>query len=325
MITKPGYQQGLTLVETLVTLALSCALLGLLGHGYFSLKQTLRITSELATLRESGRHALDTLSHDLKRAGYYAEARTNPGPLIIAGLGSSQQRCSRHSEWGTTLQEPVFALDDTNRRGNADYQPCISNGDYLRGDIITLRFAGPVGTDAWRSSDNDKRPYLVAALQTPGVVAGAEVAKTRDAVSPPPQVYEVVAHAYYLTAALGEAHDCAAGNVPALARKTLDDNGLPRAEELVQGIEHLEIQLGLDSDADGAVDRYVDPGADVAWEQVRAARIWVLARALCPEAGYRDTHRYPLGNQIWQPNDAYRRELLVTTVALRGLSGVSTQ
>jgi type IV pilus assembly protein PilW len=110
--------------------------------------------------------------------------------------------------------------------------------------------------------------------------------------------------------------------VPALYRLGLV-NGALRSEEIARGVEQFQVRYGLDSDDDGSVDEYVDapPASDaVRWDQVIAARIWLLLRADCPETGYTNTNTYRMGNLVYPAAglpDGYRRTLFTTTVALR--------
>jgi hypothetical protein len=53
------------------------------------------------------------------------------------------------------------------------------------------------------------------------------------------------------------------------------------------------------------------------WDQVIAARIWLLVRAECPETGYTNNTPYSMGNVNYTPADGYRRQLFTSTVRLR--------
>jgi len=139
----------------------------------------------------------------------------------------------------------------------------------------------------------------------------------------------LVAHAYYVAAPISTS----CGTVPVFARKALDSNGTPRKESLVNGVEQLQFQYGVDTAitsanpvGDGSVNQYLDanqiqappcvPGV-ACWNQVRTVRFWALVRANCPESGYTDTATYQLGDIPYTPNDRYRRTLYSSTVALR--------
>lgn len=88
-----------------------------------------------------------------------------------------------------------------------------------------------------------------------------------------------------------------------------------RAEELVKGVEDMQILYGenTDADADGTPDRFFAAASVTDWGNVTAIRVWVLLR------GFRDNRaeveqRYPAldGTMITAPDKRLRRTLLLT-------------
>jgi len=105
------------------------------------------------------------------------------------------------------------------------------------------------------------------------------------------------------------------GGEPALYRKVTGR----RAEELVEGVEDMQILYGenIDADADGTPDRFVAAAGVIDWDNVTAIRVWVLLR------GFRDNRaeaeqRYPAldGTTITAPDKRLRKPL-VLTIGLR--------
>ena len=47
--------------------------------------------------------------------------------------------------------------------------------------------------------------------------------------------------------------------IPSLRRKTLINGGVIEDQEMITGVENLQVQFGLDTNGDGTVERYVDP------------------------------------------------------------------
>ena len=86
---------------------------------------------------------------------------------------------------------------------------------------------------------------------------------------------------------------------------TADSPATP--EEIASGIEQLQVQYGVDTTGDLSVDQYLDADAintDTTtpnWDQVVAARIWVLTRSECPETGYTNTNTYTWGTSPTLP------------------------
>ena len=92
-----------------------------------------------------------------------------------------------------------------------------------------------------------------------------------------------------------------------------------------------------DTDADKRLDKYLDTnddgiisvaddaaGADLATpvpiEQIRAVKIWILARTGVPDKDFSDTSTYVLANQRVNPNDGNRRQLWTTMVKCRNMA-----
>lgn len=105
------------------------------------------------------------------------------------------------------------------------------------------------------------------------------------------------------------------GGEPALYRKA----SRGRTEELVEGVEDMQILYGenSDADADGTPDRFVAALGVTDWDQVTAVRVWVLLR------GFRDNmaeaeQRYPAldGTIVTAPDKRLRKSLLLT-ISLR--------
>lgn len=311
---------GLSLVEILISLVLASSLLIATGELYLRSKATMNTAQQLAELRENGRYALQTIAADIRRAGFLGEARPPTGPLLISDLPHLTD-CNKTTAWGQALQEPLIGLNDGLKDIQRDYRACIPTRDYLRGDVLTVRYGSPVENRPWHSATSAQTPYLFASLVQPRILLGEQVS-TALAREPETSVYALNAFAYHIAPAQESHEVCDGENYPALARRGLDHRGLPRREEITEGIENLQVKIGVDTDSDGSVDRYVEPH-DLQPDHIAlAVRIWVLARARCAEAGYLNGQRYELGDLIYVPNDHYRREMFSLTVALRGIHGV---
>jgi type IV pilus assembly protein PilW len=118
--------------------------------------------------------------------------------------------------------------------------------------------------------------------------------------------------------------------VPTLRRKSLAVlAGAPAVQdqEVAPGVENMQLQFGVDVDADNTVDRYVNPGDAVITpgvagyipgSRVITARIWLLVRSVSREPGLVDTRNYRAGDvDLGTPNDGFRRLLVSKTILLR--------
>lgn len=121
--------------------------------------------------------------------------------------------------------------------------------------------------------------------------------------------------------------DSPADGIPTLKRMTLGTAGFS-VEPLVEGIENVQVEYGIDSTTDvtstsfGTPDTYVSAPTAAQWPNVVAVRIHVLARNLETTTGHTDGKTYVLGGVSVGPlNDSYKRHVFSATVALTNLAG----
>ena len=120
-------------------------------------------------------------------------------------------------------------------------------------------------------------------------------------------------------------YSIAAGDgIPTLCRKFLTTSAtaiaLDSTECLVEGIENLQVEFGLDTNNpfDFVPDYYETEPTAAELETAVTARIYVLSRSINEVAGYTNDKSYNLGSiTVAAANDGYYRRVLQTTVMLR--------
>ncbi len=122
-------------------------------------------------------------------------------------------------------------------------------------------------------------------------------------------------------------------SLPSLRRLTLGPNEEFDDQEVIPGVENLQVQLGVDTDRDGDVDRYVDGNhplvdPDAAGfdpdGQVIAVRLWMLVATPADDRAWVDERSYPtpdadLGDLVAGSDDypsAFRRLQISKTIFL---------
>lgn len=149
---------------------------------------------------------------------------------------------------------------------------------------------------------------------------GDDLAETAD-------THRLIVSGYYVstTSTLSEPGK----TIPSLRVKTLVKGPRIEDQEVLPGVEDLQVQLGIDLDAAGAlgrgvIDRFVDPDDPLldrethAYVRVLAVRLWLRLRADEPEIGYTDTSTYQYADRHDPaPNDGYRRIVVTKTIVLR--------
>jgi type IV pilus assembly protein PilW len=119
-------------------------------------------------------------------------------------------------------------------------------------------------------------------------------------------------------------------DVPMLSRRALsydpDVDAMEfTTEDIVEGVEDLQLLFGYDSDSDGDVDTYEDLAAIEAggnWADVASVEVFMLVRSATGDAQYTDQKTYRLGDPndpVGPFNDNFRRLLSHTSVSLRNL------
>jgi hypothetical protein len=90
---------------------------------------------------------------------------------------------------------------------------------------------------------------------------------------------------------------------------------------MVEGVENLQLELGVDTDGDRVVNRYLGPAQITGHEGAVSARVHLLVRSVYTVAGLRESRTYRLGQrQVSVAGDGYLRRVFSTTVQLRNLT-----
>lgn len=314
--------QGMTLVELLVALTLGLLVIAGIGQIYTAAKRSYDIQTNMSHLQDAGRYAIDTLTRDIQRAGYWGltDMRTLIANNLNGGEPSPDGTCSSgDSTWGSMVRGRIFGLNDISGPNGSSYQ-CIGT-DWLQSDVLVVRYANPAQPNS--CSDTAQYTYIrtkpysysVSISVNPGCLS-SQAGTT---------VHRVVARAYYVQK--NSQARCNGTTIPSLAMEELTAGGLPIKRDLIVGVENLQFQFGVDTDTppDGSVNQYLnadqisnDFTITPNWNQVMSVRVWALVRSECPEAGYNNKAQYTLGdNPPFTMNDNYRRQLYSTTISLR--------
>jgi type IV pilus assembly protein PilW len=140
-------------------------------------------------------------------------------------------------------------------------------------------------------------------------------------------------HIYYVAN-----NDNSGDHIPTLKRaelRVLDDGTLGFVPvPLVEGIENMQLEYGVDTDGDRKPDLFTPtPGsangcaapacAATNWRNVMSVKLNLLARNTEPTPGYTDGHRYVLGhladgseNGVAAPGDHYKRHVFQSLVPM---------
>jgi hypothetical protein len=133
------------------------------------------------------------------------------------------------------------------------------------------------------------------------------------------EVHDFVVRTYYVARDSVGRRD-----MPALRVKSLTRSGTALAfdeDEVMTGIEDLQVQFGVSEDGRGRASHYVDPGSpELLAAQVVSVRVWLRVRADEAEPSFADTRTYRYADVQFTPAGAdrnFRRVLMSRTITLR--------
>jgi type IV pilus assembly protein PilW len=315
----PRAQAGMTLIELMVALAIGSFLMIGAMTVFMQSRTTFRVTQSVSRLQETARFAVDALEPEIRMAQYWG--LVSRGELVLnrraptdpAGIGPNT--CGNN--WTINLNQAVQGTNNSYNWACGGTAPVETNSDTLvvrraGDDLVTP--PNVANQIAIVSSRFNGTLFNVAA--TP---AGYDVAGGRA------QIHRLMVSGYYVRRAT-------AATQPQLRRKVLGTNGAITDEEVISGVEDMQVQFGVDLDPPGglnrgSVDRYVNPNdplidpTNVAYNptaEILAVRIWLRVRAELPENGFTDTANYVYADQNVGPfNDNFRRMLISKTIYLR--------
>lgn len=314
-------QRGMTLIEMMVAMLIGTILIGGAITVYIQSRSSYRTADSLARLQENLRFALDSLEPDIQLARYWGQMNL-PMKINTAGLSVS---CTGATDpvataFALQLTAPVQARDDT-------YDlDCAGTSPRADSDVLVLRHAGARIVVGQAGQLQVESNINSAQLFDDGVAPGLPDSEIRD----------VVVNAYYVGESTFDA------NLPALRRLTLVAGGAQgrlEDQEVIPGVENLQVQFGLDTTDNQRVDvdRYVDgdnplaaPGAG---NRIVAVRLWMMVRSETDESGqgFRDDRLYAPADANLAPiqpgvtdgyPDSFRRIAISKTVFLRNSGGV---
>lgn len=344
--TSPQLQRGLSLVEIMVALLISLFMLGGVVQVYFSNKTTYAFSTALGEVQDNARFALEILNTDIRMAGFWGCASLDPNdtenitnnlnidsadyseslhdfvgqPAIEAenndGLNNSDTFTIRGSKPGSaTIREPY----NTNTSANI----FIDAPTTLEDDDIVL-LSNCEGTDIFQISNiNDQGGGGKLALvhntgnptagtpgnYNPNNCGGGNAHCLSQTYGGDASIISLQTVTYSI--ALG-----ADGTMPALWRSENGNN-----EEMVEGVEQMQILFGVDSDDDGTPDQYMPPDpVNMDTSQIVAMRLMLLMVS-SDDFVLDDNQNYTFNSVNTTAEDRRLRQVFTSTIALRNRIG----
>lgn len=304
-------QQGLTLVEILVAIVVSLILIAGVIQIFVGTRQTYRFQDALARVQENGRFALETISRDVRLAGFVGcttliSVTPNPVPPLAVNYDRNTYIDDVPTGGAPATQRP--GTDSVTLRMLEPATMRLSVDMLNPGDVVTVpaNVQGVQAGDVVGVADcNNVDLFTVNAVAGAGPVTVTPNAPLRVAYVTGAELSRYREVSYYI--APGASGD------PALWRR---DSNEPVDLELVDGVEDLWVRYGEDQDNDGAPDAYLAAGAVVDWSRIRAVRLSLLLVSNEDNVtGGPQTVNFRGAALV--PADSRYRQVLTTTVGLR--------
>jgi type IV pilus assembly protein PilW len=310
--------RGFNLPELMIALAIGLTLLAAFLVVLQRCQASFAANESLARLQDGARHALSVLVPDIEHAGFYGFTGLAP-PIILGPLPAGAADCG--SDFAVSLGTPVQGSDNSFALGS-DARDCAptatAGGAHSGSDTLTLRHASQ-DTAAPRAG---RLQVYSQARASVGPLLLFGDGRAPGPLDPNHLVRDLEVRSYYIAN-----NSVDRPGWPALRAKALTEAGGAaqfRDEEILPGVEDLQVEFGVASTAAGTTRlRYVDPGGALAsGDRIVAVRLWLRVRSDVTEPGFKDESALSYANVIFTPTSVearQRRMLIERTVALRNL------
>lgn len=331
-------QQGFTIVELMVALALGLIIATALVYVFIANNLSYRVQTGLARAQEGGRFAVDFLARDIRMAGFNGSCLSRGDLLKL----KNTLNAGYASNFGTYVQ----GYDASAGSWSPALDAAISAHAPTTGsDILTLRLAGdgaPLTTpympttaaDLHVPAGNPFRQYDIAVICDGVNGAIFQITNANPATSgslvhntgtgSPGNATKDLDHKYAANAEvfrLSTRSYYVAPNTRGSTSLWMLTTPCPVGEscpvELVEGVERLQLEYGLDTvgDQQHSANRFATAGSVGNWGQVVSVRIGVLVRSA--DDGLRTTAAALSFNGTTTASDRRLRKTYTSVVHLR--------
>jgi type IV pilus assembly protein PilW len=339
---KRATNAGMSLVELLVAIGIGALIVAAMAILFANNSRSRSETERGSRQIENGRYALEVLRSDLLHAGYYAEF--DPAELVqpaakpdacATDIASIRSALAVHVQgYDNVIAATLTCLNDVKAGTDVVVIRRVSN--------CVVGSAGCTGVAAGAAAFQTSLCNAIGELGSLDVAnhyrldtdAAAFTLKKRNCTDIADK-RRYVQRMYYI----GN-NDRAGDGIPTLKVAELS-GGAFSVSSLVQGIENLQLEYGLDTNANGDTDLYTaNPDLYLAcdatttptcvghWASVVSTKLFVLSRSVDPSPGYVDAKTYVLGrkangdaNEFSGLAPGYKRKVFQEVVRLQNPSG----
>jgi type IV pilus assembly protein PilW len=356
---------GVTLIEMMISLTIGLMIIAGIGYAYLGTKQNFRSQDVLSRMQEGARTAFEIMAKDIRMAGFTGCPRNS------AATGDINILTAANDWDKNLIGRPLIGYEKAAEAWSAfpagvtGVVSNVSSGDaltVLRADksqefIVASHNTGTSQITLTTVHGIAQGEILVAAkpdcsrtaiFQNTCTACGTTIvqhgsssgttttplgspAGTIDTFDARSRIYRLSAATYYIRMTSPPAPDLPQ---PALYRQVLGTTtGSPSnsAEELIEGVQDMQLLYGIDTTGDNAVDSYVTASSlttSAAWLQVLGVRVSLLMVSRNDEQGITtQPQQYALDmngdgdvadtGETVIPTDHLLRKVFTTTIAVK--------
>jgi type IV pilus assembly protein PilW len=278
------YSQGFSMIELMIAMSLS--LLLMLGvYKIFELqKHGFELIGALNDREDNAQLAMKILSDGIRMADHWGGLDSQNVQAIHGSLSAFPGGCN--STWVFNASEGIYGVEGQSIVQSLKGLPinCLKNKDYLENsDLLTLRFGS--SHEYFYESEIDNKRYqkhyfLRSQSEKAAIIFQANsLALAQQALPDEGFHYNMLFHSslYFLRPCLKNTSGCVEGD-SVLTRLMLKGDRYIQ-EALVEGIEQMQFEYGVDDNQDNLVDRYLVANTISDWREVLSVRVYLLVRS----------------------------------------------
>jgi len=314
------FARGLSLVELMVALVIGALLIAGAVTVFMQSRNTYRASDTVSRMQEAGRYALDVISPDVRLAGFWG--LTNRPMSWTNTAAAVTKDCT--ANFAVNIGVPIEGRDAI-ATGGSGYNNFT--GGCPAATLPAPKALNPVSwsdilvvrrVSADQAALENTRLQVQSNRETLALFSdGAR--PTGYSAAPQSETHNLITDLYYI----GETTPAVNGvRQFALRRQTLVAGPQMRDDEIMPGVQDMQVQFGLDVNGDGTVERYVNPeDAIPAGARIATVQLWLLVVSDEIEVGFADTNRaYTYANATQTAavfHDNRRRVLVTKTIQIR--------
>ena len=264
MNSQSNSQDGLSIVEALVTMIILLIVMGGVYQIFQSNSLTYRMQQGMSRMQESGRFAMDFMLNDIRMAGYLGCVSSGP---VVNNLSSP----TGVNDYSLAVEE--LAANELTIRRVLDKRTEILGISAQTNSTTTLEIdaTGPSFDDDEFLVVNNCESIFISSAEADSSNGTLEIRggniPDNFLTNNMGEVLNVGAITYYV--------DDGASEIPALFRRV--QHQANATQEIVEGIDAIRFRYGIDTNNDRNVDTFVSAAGVTNWSQVRSIQIALLA------------------------------------------------